>query len=279
MTASRDEALAALAAPVGGEGSGRVRYGGAMALYAAGRIGPEVLEVYRICSPLDAEDPQALLAERGLKLPMDLPTPAARIAALVTEADRYIATLPGPGVAEVRAGLASATPTPPAASLNSIIAAHLSTALTALAETHPTLAAAIEGANPHLPWITYDKYDRARIGEAFATGHAYAPLALGPDYELGIFLIAPHILYRDHAHAAPELYAPLTGPHGWRFGPGTALATKPAHTPVWNPPHQIHATKVGPTPLLCLYGWIRDVTEPAYVIPADDWSAIEALRL
>lgn len=278
MTAG-DQALTDLAAPLGAEGSGRVRYGAAMALYAAGRIGPEVLEIYRICSPLDAEDPRALLRTRGLTLTTDLLTPAARIAALVAEADRYIATLPGPGVAEVRAGLAGATPTEPATSPNAIIAAHLPTALAEVEPSHPSLATAIAGASPHLPWITYDKYDRAKIGEVFATGHAYAPLALGPDYELGIFLIAPHILYRDHAHASPELYAPLTGPHGWRFGPGAALVTKPAHTPVWNPPHQIHATKVGPTPLLCLYGWTRDVTVPAYVIPADDWPAIEALRL
>lgn len=278
MTA-RDQALAALAAPLGVEGSGRVRYGAAMALYAAGQIGPEELEIFRICSPLDAEDPRALLLTRGLTLPTDLPDPAARIVALVAEADRYIATLSSAGVAEVRAGLVDATPAPPASEPNPVVAAHLSTALTMVAATHPTLAAVIEGASPHLSWVTYDRYDRAQIGEAFATGHAYAVLATGADYELGIFLIAPHILYRDHAHAAPELYAPLTGPHGWRFGPGTALTVKPAHAPVWNPPHQIHATKVGPTPLLCLYGWTRDVTVPAYVIPADDWPAIEALRL
>jgi Dimethlysulfonioproprionate lyase len=279
MTATRDQALAALASPVGEEGSGRVRYGGAMALYAAGQIGAEVLEVYRICSPLDSEDPRALLAARGLTLTMDLPTPTARIADLVAEADRYIATLSGPGVGEVRAGLRNAAPTLPAGTANPVVAAHLASALTALTSTHPALAAAIEGASPHLSWVTYDLYDRAKIGEAFATGHAYALLATGADYELGIFLVAPHILYRDHAHAATELYAPLTGPNGWRFGPGTALTTKPAHVPVWNPAHQPHATKVGPTPLLCLYGWTCDVTEPAYVIPADDWPAIEALRL
>lgn len=286
MTAE-DRALAALATPVGAEGSGRVRYGGAMALYAAGRIGAEVLEVYRICSPLDGEDPQALLAARGLSLPVDLPTPAARVAArvaglvagLVAEADRYIATLSGPGVAEVRAGLAGAAPTPPATVTNAIVAAHLATALAAVAATHPSLATAIAAASPSLPWVTYDRYDRAEIGLAFATGHAFAPLATGADYELGIFLIAPHILYRDHAHAAPELYAPLTGPHGWRFGPGTALTVRPAHVPVWNPPHQAHATKVGPVPFLCLYGWTRDITEPAYVLPAPDWPALEAMRL
>lgn len=276
---ARDPALAALAAPLGAPGSGRVRYGAAMALYAAGRIGAEVLEIYRICAPLDAEDPRALLKSRGLTLPTDRPDPAARIAHLLAEADRYIAALPGPGVAEVRAGLAAARPAAPATATNAVVAAHLPVALGALAATHPDLAAAIEGANPHIGWAAFDQYDRARIGEGFATGQAFAPLATGEDYEFGIFLIAPHVLYRDHAHAAPELYAPLTGPHGWRFGPGTALTVRPAHVPVWNPPHQPHGTKVGPTPFLCLYGWTRDVAVPAYVIPADDWPALEALRL
>lgn len=278
MTAG-DPAWTALATPLGAAGSGRVRYGAAMALYAGGRIGPEVLEIFRICSPLDAEDPHALLATRGLTLPTDLPDPAARIALLVAEADRYIATLPGPGVAEVRAGLAAARPAAPATAANAVVAAHLPSALAVLAPTHPDLAAAIASASPHVAWATFDQYDRALIGEGFATGQAFAPLATGADYELGIFLIAPHVLYRDHAHAAPELYAPLTGPHGWRFGPGTALTVKPAHAPVWNPPHQPHSTKVGPTPFLCLYGWTRDVTSPPYVLPAEDWPALEALRL
>jgi hypothetical protein len=46
---------------------------------------------------------------------------------------------------------------------------------------------------------------------------------------------------------------------------------KPAHVPVWNPPNQPHMTKVGSVPFLCLFGWTRDVSEPAQVIPADDW--------
>ncbi len=47
---------------------------------------------------------------------------------------------------------------------------------------------------------------------------------------MGLFVIAPHVLYRDHAHAAPELYLPLTGPHGWRFAPGPAQCP-PAQCP------------------------------------------------
>ena len=96
---------------------------------------------------------------------------------------------------------------------------------------------------------------------------------------LASFSSPPHVLYRDHHHAAPELYVPLTGPHGWRFGPGRPLVVKPALLPVWNPPQRPHLTKVGPTPFLALYGWTRDVQAAASVIPATDWPALEALRL
>ena len=96
------------------------------------------------------------------------------------------------------------------------------------------------------------------------------------DYELGLFLIAPHTLYRDHHHPAPELYAPLTGPHRWRFGAGASWIEKRAHETVWNEPWQVHATAVGPIPFFCVFGWARDVNLPAKVVPAADWDVIEA---
>lgn len=213
---------------------------------------------------------------------------AARIETLIAECDGYLATLPGPGVAEVRAGLARwrggpITPATPAP--NAVIDRHLPAALAALAPDRPALAAAIAAARPWLTWVTYDKYDTRIIGQDFACGNAYA-LLIGaggaipaPDFHLGLFLIAPHVLYRDHHHPAPELYAPLTGPHGWRFAPGAALTIKPAHQPVWNPPLHPHLIKVGPQPFLCIYGWTRDAAAPAVVIAADDWPALEALRL
>ena len=279
--------------PVGPHRSGRARYAAAMALYQAGQISAEALEVYRICSLLDGQDPAPLLAAAGL--------PAVRIAtltaegalrALVTAIDTYLATMPGPGVAEVRQGLnrwqsGPVTPHPGPASrvlATRVLATHLPAALTALRRTHPDLAATIAEAAPHLNWITYDLYG-PEIGSDFANGHALASLigadATIPahDFDLGLFLIAPHILYRDHHHAAPELYAPLTGPHGWRFGPNRPLIVKPAHQPIWNDPNRPHLTKVGPTPFLALFAWTRDVQAQALVIPATDWPELEALRL
>jgi hypothetical protein len=58
-----------LDAPLGQSGSGRVRYGAAMALYAQGQISAEVLEVYRIASAHDGRDPAVILREMGLPVP------------------------------------------------------------------------------------------------------------------------------------------------------------------------------------------------------------------
>ncbi len=280
--------LALIATPLGEPGSGRIRYGAAMDLFHAGRLPEGALEVYRICSPLDGQDPAPLLTERGHVAPAGpAVTPSNALIRLLAEADRYLAGLSAPGVAEVRMGLAAAgpqIPTPPGAA-PPVLAAHLPMALQALNDTHPALSAAIEAGTPHLHWLTYSGYTETEIGTDFARGHAYAslvgdggPFAAG-DFDFGLFIVAPHVLYRDHAHAAPELYAPLTGPHGWRFRPDAPLVLKPAHDPVWNDPDAPHLTKVGPLPFLCFYGWTRDAQSPARLIPATDWAELEALRL
>jgi hypothetical protein len=281
--ASEDPA-ALIAAPLGVPGSGRVRYGAAMALYARGQLSDAQLEVFREAAAHDGRDPAAVLAERGLP---PVGAAADRLTVLFDRAADYLLRLEHPGADEVRAGLQrrgnlvpGSGPVP-----NPVVARWLGPALAAVDAAHQPLAEAIAAAAPHLAWVAYDGYPRDRIGEGFATGHAFASI-LGEgapfgavDFDLGLFLIAPHVLYRDHAHAAPELYAPLTGPHGWRFGPGTALEVMPAHRPIWNPPQRPHLTKVGAVPFLCLFVWTRDVNEPAHVLPAGDWAELEALRL
>jgi hypothetical protein len=144
------------------------------------------------------------------------------------------------------------------------------------------LADAIEMARPSLRWVTYDAYPRALIGDHFPHAHAFATIIGGDgfvrahDFELGLFIIAPKTLYRDHRHPAPELYAPVTGPHGWRFGVESPWQTLAAHIPVWNEPNRPHATLVDGVPFLAVFAWTRDVALPASVIPADDWAEIEA---
>jgi hypothetical protein len=262
MTDTLAAACIALLQPSGAPGSGRLRYGAAMTLYRAGQIDAAQLEAFRIASPLDADLPQRVMASRGVA-----PPGGAAIAALLDAAAAHLRSLPGPGPAEVLAALATCTPAAAALSPSPVVAAHLPAAL-----AQAPLAAAIAPAAPWLAWTTYP-YPDPQIGPHFPQAHAFAPLATGPDAELGIFLIAPRTLYRDHAHAAPELYVPLTGPHRWRFAPGAAFASSAA--PVWNPPHRPHAILTGDMPFLCLYGWTRDIGEPAYMLPAADWADYE----
>ncbi len=61
-----DDPARLIQAPLGEPGSGRVRYGAAMALYQAGKLSEAQLEVYREASAHDGRDPAFMLAERGL---------------------------------------------------------------------------------------------------------------------------------------------------------------------------------------------------------------------
>jgi hypothetical protein len=176
-------------------------------------------------------------------------------------------------------------PVPLPARVNAVVDQWLAAALLPLARTHPRLATSIAAAAPVLHWVTYDGYPSDDIGEGFANSHAYVSLVgaeapyAATEFDFGLFLIAPHVLYRDHCHRAPELYAPLTGPHGWRFGPDRPLVDKSAHEPVWNDSYRPHLTKVGPLPFLAFFGWTSNVDEVARVLPATDWPELEALRL
>lgn len=285
-------ALARLCTPPGQPGSGRVRYAAAMHFNRAGQLSDAALEVYRTCSPYDGEDPAGLLRSRGLggEIPaMAAGSGTSAVRLLLEETDCYLADLLGPGIAEARAGLShwggGAVGLTDDLPRNPVVERWLTPALDQLALSHPGFAHAIGLAASHLAWITFDGYPPEGIGADFAGGHAYVSLIgeegaiAARDWDLGLFLIAPHVLYRDHRHRAPELYAPLTGPHGWRFGANRPLAIRAAHQPVWNDPFVPHLTKVGPVPFLSLYCWTRDVNAGAEVIAASDWPTLEALRL
>ena len=51
--------------PLGESWSGRARYAAAMFLYKRGLMNAETLEVYRLCSRLDRQDPLSLIRQRG----------------------------------------------------------------------------------------------------------------------------------------------------------------------------------------------------------------------
>ena len=206
----------------------------------------------------------------------------AALHSLAAEIDHYLSRFEGAGVNNVRAGLArwgggvvheGAASGPACGGLDEALAA---------VEQADPLKSVIAAAQPFLDWVTYDLYPAADIGPRFPKSHAFASLIGGgaplraDGYELGLFLIAQRALYRDHHHAAPELYAPLTGPHRWRFGTDQPWLEKPAHEPVWNEPWDVHATIVGETPFLCIFAWTADVNIAAKTVYAADWDVIEA---
>jgi hypothetical protein len=283
-----EQAKQEMGTPLGLPGSGRLRYAAAMALYRAGELDANALEIYRICAPLDNEDPAPLLAADGnaaqwmahaSEPPWDL-----LFLRLLTECDAYLAEFDGPGIAETRNGLSDALIAGPTQNChrrsgadNPVASDLLGTTLDSLSKTHPVLAGSIADCADHLRWESYDAYPASDIGADFATSHAFAEL-IGPgcpfeaeDFNFGLFLMRPHLLYRDHAHPAPELYVPLTGTHGWRFGVKAPLLQIGPHVPIWNAANEPHMTKTGAEPFLSLYCWTRDTSLPARVLPAPDW--------
>ncbi|MDH6268861.1 hypothetical protein M2360_004280 [Rhizobium sp. SG_E_25_P2] len=207
------------------------------------------------------------------------------VRALIAALDDYLSRFNGPGVADVRAGIGRFRGGPVREKAPHGIAAvdHVDVALDWMtANGEAPLAGAIRAAMPYLDWRAYDPYPREIIGETYATNHC-ATILIGEhgliqaeDFDLGLFGFGPNILYRDHKHAAPELYAPFTGPNGWRFQPGDPLDWRPAHEPVWNEAWAPHAFRSGNVPFLCVYGWTKDVNIPAEMILCDDWAAVEA---
>lgn len=204
---------------------------------------------------------------------------------LIAALDGYLSRFDGPGIADVRAGISRFRDGPVRDKEPNRIKAvdHVETALDWMAaHGEEPLAGAIRAAMPYLDWRAYDPYPRAVIGETYATNHC-ATILIGEhglipaeDFDLGLFGFGANILYRDHKHAAPELYAPFTGPNGWRFTPGDPLDWRPAHQPVWNEAWAPHAFRSGDIPFLCVYGWTKDVNVTAEMILSGDWAALEA---
>ena len=147
------------------------------------------------------------------------------------------------------------------------------------------LAEQIRRARNQLTWrIDYGLFypEEADVGQAYLDGNMHSEL-IGPngcvfhddDFSLGLFMLPPATLYRDHDHAAPELYYNLTGPCGWRFDKGI-WQDFGAGSLVWNPEGLAHAMRTYEQPFLSVYSWTGNVDSLCRVVLADDWQEIEA---
>jgi hypothetical protein len=135
----------------------------------------------------------------------------------------------------------------------------------------PALAAALAACEDDLRWKQNPNYSDAVLGAGYMQGYAYAELVgpdgfyPGDDFLLGLMILAPGLHYRDHFHAAPELYWLLTGPSDWKRGAG-GYETREAGATLWHKPFVVHATRTLDTPLLCVWAWTRDVAEAAKLV-------------
>ena len=132
----------------------------------------------------------------------------------------------------------------------------------------PDVAAALAEIDEFLKWKQNPNYSDQSMGPGYMDNYAYAELVgpdgffAGNDFLMGLLLLGPNVHYRDHHHAAPELYWLLTGPSEWRLGKGD-FAMREAGETIWHEPHVVHATRTGSSPLLAVWAWSRDVSEPA----------------
>jgi hypothetical protein len=135
----------------------------------------------------------------------------------------------------------------------------------------PDVAAALAEIEEFLNWRQNPNYSDASMGAGYMDNYAYTEIIgphgffAGDDFLMGLLLLGPGVHYRDHHHAAPELYWLLTGPSEWRRGNGD-FEMHEAGDVIWHEPHVVHATRTGASPLLAVWAWTRDVSEPARLV-------------
>jgi hypothetical protein len=139
--------------------------------------------------------------------------------------------------------------------------------------TSPDVAAALAEIEEFLHWRQNPNYSDRQMGAGYMDNYAYAEFIgpngffAGDDFLMGVLLLGPNCHYRDHHHAAPELYWLLTGPSEWRSGKGKFEMREAGET-IWHEPHVVHATRTVASPLLAVWAWTRDVSEPARLAEA-----------
>ena len=112
----------------------------------------------------------------------------------------------------------------------------------------------------------------SNIGKNYLNGNMNAEL-IGPndgyfkseELKLGIFLLEQNIFYKDHMHAAPELYLNLTDGTKWRFGKKKWLEMQSGSI-IYNEPYNPHGMKVGGIPFISIWCWPFNVDQKCEVV-------------
>ena len=153
-----------------------------------------------------------------------------------------------------------------------ILSEHEELLRTALDEaTDPSILSIVSDIKKCLGDVTW-KQDRSEfyptgseVGKRYVESNLHAQL-IGPkgsvakskDFMLGVFILGPWTLYKDHSHIAPEFYLNLSNKSDWRFnfGPWQRYG---AGSLIWNPSKQVHATMVSEKPFLSIFAWLGHV--------------------
>jgi quercetin dioxygenase-like cupin family protein len=169
-------------------------------------------------------------------------------AAAMAAGERVFARL-GSRAGSVRDGAAERLPV--CASTVDVVLAGLTTRKPPL----PELASAFAAVEGRLRW--YRRRTASPADEPFYSSHANA-LLVGPggleernDVEVGVTVMAPHIVYPDHDHPPEEVYIALSPGEWWNAemdwtepGPGGII---------YNPPGILHAMRSHGAPFLALW--------------------------
>jgi len=137
----------------------------------------------------------------------------------------------------------------------------------------PSLAAAMpstpatEALRPCLDDVDwYQIFDGADIPGKLAAGLMAGQIIGGrgllrsDELYLGLFLLAPHVTYPLHQHAALEIYCVLSGAVSIRHGRAVPPRRIPAGGHSVTPPHQVHELSTDHEACLIVYIWTGDLT-------------------
>ena len=152
------------------------------------------------------------------------------------------------------------------------------------AQTLKTIRECILSATDELIWKQDENEyyaPESDLGDGYRANNLHA-LLIGPsnakyyhpDFTLGIFLLGPFTLYRDHFHLAPELYLNLTARTGWRFQGGEWIDYG-AGSLIWNDSNNVHATRVYDEPFISIFSWTRSINSLCKVFKCADWKKVE----
>jgi hypothetical protein len=103
-------------------------------------------------------------------------------------------------------------------------------------------------------------YGAGDFGAAFLQGYGWTELIglRGPIASevvaVGFLLLGPGIDYPPHAHAAAEVYLPLSGMAAWQRG-NAPYAPVPPGVAIRHPSWMPHAMRTGAEPLVAAYVW------------------------